>query len=223
MIPDLKYIKGKLKLWREVIFSRLSLQTVFADYDLLLTYIKRHQLYNIEGNVVEIGAFMGGGTRKLGEFFRKFGKTIIVVDIFDPSYDHTKNDRGEAMSVIYNMILGNRNLTEIFNRNIEHLQNIDVRKIDSKNMPNEIQASSLCFSVIDGNHNPLYVENDFKFVWERTVKGGAVALHDYGGDLPQVTTKIDELIKEYSVERSEIEIYSEQCFIIIKKLEETNK
>ena len=61
-----KNIKGRFKLYREILFSRLTLQTDFAGYDLLLEYIRRHELQNLPGDIVEIGAFMGGGTRKLG-------------------------------------------------------------------------------------------------------------------------------------------------------------
>ena len=216
-----KNIRGRFKLFREILFSRLMLQTDFAGYDLLLEYIRRHELQKLPGDIVEIGAFMGGGTRKLGEFFTPFSKKVIVIDVFDPSFDHTQNERGEAMSFIYNLILGNRNLVDIFNKNIDHLQNIVVNKIDSQTMVFD-EAITLCFSVIDGNHNPLYVKNDFELVWSRTVGGGAVAMHDYGGDLPQVTAAIDCIIGKHASEISHIEKFPNQCFIIIEKQGGTN-
>lgn len=211
-----KYIKGKIKLYREIILSRLNLQTDFAGYDLLLQYIQRHRLYNLPGDIAEIGAFMGGGTRKLGEFFKDYGKKVIVVDVFDPSFDHTLNERGEAMSDIYKIILGNKDLMDIFNRNTAHLENIVVNRTDSQEMVFN-GDTKLCFSVIDGNHNPAYVKNDFELVWGRTVRGGAVAMHDYGGDLPQVTTAINDLLKKYEAEIDKIEKMPKQCFIFIKK------
>jgi hypothetical protein len=194
----------------------MNLQTDFAGYELLLDYIQRYQLYNLNGDVVEIGAFMGGGTRKLAEFFGNFGKKVIVVDVFDPSFDQTLNERGESMSSIYTAILGNRDLLGIFNRNVEHLENVIVNHIDSRNVV-FAEDLKLCFSVIDGNHNPWYVRNDFESVWKRTVEGGAVALHDYGGDLPQVTKTIDHLIEGYAREISRIDKFPEQCFIFITK------
>lgn len=217
MIFEWKNIKGRFKLIREILFSRLMLQTDFAGYDLLIEYIRRHNLHSLPGDVVEIGAFMGGGTRKLGEYFNPFGKKVIVIDVFDPSFDHTQNERGEAMSVIYKLILGNRNLVDIFNSNVKHLQNIIVNKIDSKQMIFD-KDTTLCFSVIDGNHNPSHVRSDFELVWSKTVDGGAVAMHDYGGDLPQVTESIDSILNDHAPEIKQIEKFQRQCFIIIEKL-----
>jgi hypothetical protein len=37
------------------------------------------------------------------------------------------------------------------------------------------------------------VRHDFQLAWNHTVSAGAVALHDYGGDLPEVTATIDLL------------------------------
>lgn len=211
-----KHIKGKIKLCREIILSRLNLQTDFAGYDILLQYIQRHCLYKLPGDIAEIGAFMGGGTRKLGEFFKGYGKKIIVVDLFDPSYDNTENERGEAMSSIYRLILGNRDLMGIFSKNIARLKNVVVYRTDSKKMIFN-DDMRLCFSIIDGNHDPSYVKNDFKLLWEKTVNGGAVALHDYGGDLPQVTSAIDSLIRDYAAEISLVEKVPSRCFIFLRK------
>jgi len=212
-----KYFKGRIKLCREVIFSRLNLQTDFAGYAILLEHIKRHELYRLEGDAAEIGAFMGGGTRKLGKFFRRYGKNVIVVDVFDPESDHTKNERGEEMSYIYQMILGKRDLIGIFKRNIAHLSNVIVNRIDSKQMVLN-HDTKLCFSIIDGNHDPEYVRHDFELVWARTVDGGTVAMHDYGGDLPQVTSEIDGLINEHKDQIGAVETKPKHCFVFIRKL-----
>jgi hypothetical protein len=216
MIIQWKYIKGKIKLWREVVLSRLNLQSDFAGYDTLLEYVMRKELYKLDGDIAEIGAFMGGGTRKLATFFNNYAKRVIVVDVFDPSSDHTPNERGEPMSSIYHMILGRRDLFSLFKKNIIGLQNVVVHRIDSKKM--EFDAGTkFCFSVIDGNHDPSYVISDFELLWARTVAGGVVALHDYGGDLPQVTAAIDGLLDNHKAQIEETDKNPSKCFIFIRK------
>jgi len=213
-----KYIKGKMKLCREITLSRLHLQTDFAGYNTILDFVKQHGICRLPGDVAEIGAFMGGGTRKLGKFFKKHGKNVIVVDVFDPTFDYTLNERGEAMSYIYQKILGNRDLMDIFKKNVADLTNVIVHPIDSKKMYFN-GTYRFCFSFIDGNHDPGYVKSDFELLWEKTVEGGVVALHDYGGDLPQVTSAIDSLIKDHKAEIGDIRKMASKCFIFIRKKE----
>lgn len=59
--------------------------------------------------------------------------------------------------------------------------------------------TELCFSFIDGNHDPEYVRSDFYLAWNATVPGGVVAFHDYdetsGSNLPHVTKAVNELIE----------------------------
>jgi hypothetical protein len=214
----LKYIKGEIKLYREILLSRLCQKADFAGYHTLLDYVERCRLYSVEGDVAEIGAFMGGGTRKLAKFFKRYAKTVIVVDVFDPTFDHTLNERGEAMSDIYQRILGNRDLRGIFNKKVAGLTNVIVHPIDSQQIFFN-GTHKFCFSFIDGNHDPSYVKSDFEHLWKKTVRGGVVALHDYGGDLPQVTQAIDSLIREHEVEIDigKIKKMPKQCLIFIPK------
>ena len=126
------------------------------------------------------------------------------------------------MSYIYQKILGNRDLKSIFKRNIADLTNIIIYPIDSQKMYFNA-THRLCFSFIDGNHDSTCVKSDFELLWGKTVKGGVVALHDYGGDLPQVTSAIDILIKDHQAEIGDIEKIPEKCFIFVRKLEGQNE
>ena len=62
-----------------------------------------------------------------------------------------------------------------------------------------------------------YVRNDFHLVWDKTVSGGIVGFHDYGGDLPQTTRTIDELIEvnRHSIEH--VSMIEEKWIILLKK------
>jgi len=211
-----RYLKGKMKLYREILLGRLNLQNDFVGYETLISYIKKNRIYNLNGDVVEIGAFMGGGTKKLARFFRAYNKKVIVIDVFDPSFDKTVNERNESMAYIYGKILGKRNLHSIFNENISKEENISVYAKDSKTV--ELPSNTkLCFSFIDGDHDPIYVKSDFSLLWNLTVSKGVVALHDYGCDLPQTTHAIDDVLENYKSEIETTATVPKKCLVFITK------
>lgn len=210
------YIKGKLTLFREILFGRLGLQNDFVGYESLIEYIEKNNIQNLNGDFLEIGAFMGGGTKKLARFASEFGKKLFVIDVFDPDFDSTQNDRDESMNWIYRKILGPKNLREVFDANTKDEKNIIVYSDDSKKiqLPDDL---NLCFTFVDGNHNPEYVKNDFRLAWDRTVSGGVVAYHDYGGDLSRTTQAIKKMIEENKENISKTFLIQEQKTICIMK------
>jgi len=212
----INYTKGKLTLFREILLGRLGLQNDFVGYEMLFEYIEKNNIQNLNGDFLEIGAFMGGGTKKLARFANKFGKKVFVIDIFDPDFDPTPNDRGEPMDWIYRKILGPKNLREVFDANTKDETNIVVYSEDSKkvNPPDDL---TLCFTFIDGNHNPEYVKNDFCLAWDKTISGGVVAYHDYGGDLSQTTQAIKEMIEKNRESISKTFLVPEKKTIFITK------
>jgi hypothetical protein len=159
-----------------------------------------------------------GGTYKLARLARKRGKIVWVVDIFDPSFDATQNSAGFRICELYERHLCGKSQEQIFyavnRKNLAHLR---VLKSDSKRV--EFPAETrFVFGFIDGNHDPAFVENDFYLVWQRLVPGGVVAFHDYKGDLPQVTGKIEELIQREKPKILSIdEIPSKWILLLTKK------
>lgn len=210
------YIKGRIKLFREIAFGRLGLQNDFVGYETLIEHIEKNKLYELEGDFLEIGAFMGGGSAKLAKYASKHNKKLIVIDLFDPDFDPTQNDRGEAMNWIYRKILGPKNLRQVFDDNTKSQENITVFSGDSKQilLPEDTR---LCFTFIDGNHDPEYAKSDFHKAWKKTVSGGTVAFHDYGGDLPQVTQAIKEVISQNKENIKATELIPEKCIMFISK------
>lgn len=210
------YIKGRLKLFREIILGRLGLQNDFVGYETLIDFIEKNNIADLEGDFMEIGAFMGGGSKKLAHFANKFNKQLIVIDLFDPDFDPTKNDRGESMNWIYRIILGNKNLRQVFDSNTKKEKNITVIQNDSKKvkLPDD---QKLCFTFIDGNHDPEYVKNDFMLAWKKTISDGIIAYHDYGGDLPQTTNAIKQMVAQYKDKIKKTKLVPEKCIIFIQK------
>lgn len=189
--------------------------TDLVGYESLLDWIKENQIHILDGDVVEIGSFMGGGTAKLARFFGRYSKKVYAIDIFDPSFDHTNNINGSNMSSIYLKVLKGRNQEDVFREMTRKYSNIQVIKEDSKKVV--LPCKEICFSFIDGCHDPDYVRNDFHLVWDKTVSGGVVGLHDYGGDLPQTTRTIDDLIEANRHSIEQVSMIKEKWIILLTK------
>ncbi|MFC1943907.1 class I SAM-dependent methyltransferase [Chloroflexota bacterium] len=188
--------QGK-RAYREQRDISKSLKADFVGYEVLIEFIRARGLQYVEGDLVEIGAFMGGGTAKLAKFAHRYGKRVFAVDIFDPGCDRTRDISGNAMGDIYRALLRGRSQFEVYEENTRGLANIVTIKGDSNDI-DFTRGQRFIFGFIDGNHRPDYVRNDFDIVWPCLVPGGVLALHDYGGELPQVTGTIDALADEHS-------------------------
>ncbi len=196
--------------------TRLRIQKNLAPYNTLIDYIKKNRIYLLDGDVVEIGALVGGGTKKLAGFFAPYKKQIITIDLFDMDADNSFTYRGESLSRFYRSLLGRRNLRDEFNRNTRGLKNVTVYAQDSLHV--ELKSSTkLCFSFIDGNHTPKYVNSDFNLVWQFTVPGGIVAFDDYNGDLPETTLAIESVIKSHEEEIERVDINLKKRIVFIEK------
>ncbi|MHB9073706.1 MAG: class I SAM-dependent methyltransferase [Desulfobaccales bacterium] len=207
-----KNVKNKLKtiilVWKKVNFRvRYGFypppaNTDLVGYESIFEFIQTKNILNVPGDMVEIGVFCGGGTYKLAHYLllNNSAKTIYAIDIFNISFDKTKNTDGIEMGNIYETIVKGKNQYEIFSQVINGLNNIVPIKEDSKKVT--IPTNAISFAFIDGNHSPDYVQNDFYLVWEKLSPGGIVAFHDYGYDLPQVTEVIDNLYVKHIAEIS---------------------
>ena len=48
----------------------------FVGYEVLVEFMEKRGVQKLEGDIIEIGAFMGGGTAKLAKFGQKCGKKV---------------------------------------------------------------------------------------------------------------------------------------------------
>lgn len=172
----------------------------WVGYEVLLEEIERHGVDRVEGDVLEIGAFLGGGTAKLCGWFGRSspGKRVIVVDVFDPGFDSTTTVEGWPMHQLYAAALDGRNQRELFDDVTRGFTNLTVVEGDSTSA--EIPAEQLAFAFVDGSHVPEDVRSDFERVWERLSPGGIAAFHDYGADLPGVTHTLHACIGGHAVQ-----------------------
>jgi hypothetical protein len=150
----------------------------------------------------------------------QYNKRLIVIDLFDPNFDDTPNVRGQSMSSLYRRALGRKSQREFFDDATRPYNNIVVYAEDSAKvkLPPD---TKLCFSYLDGSHDPEYVKSDFYLVWKQTVPGGLVAFHDYvesGGDLPQVTEAINALIRANKSTIRDTHYFQGRAMILLRKL-----
>ena len=188
----------------------------FVGYEALIEFIERHAIHRLEGDLVEIGAFMGGGTAKLAKFAGAHGKMVYAIDVFDPTWDQTSDTGGTRMADIYEAFLNGRSQDDVYRENTLGLDNIVTLRMDSREVefPDD---QRFVFGFVDGNHHPEYVRNDFHLIWSRLVPGGAMGFHDYNFDLPEVTQAIDSLVETHRDEISEVEEIGDRHVLLLRK------
>jgi SAM-dependent methyltransferase len=191
--------------------------TDLAGYDALVERIEREGLDRIPGDFLEIGCFLGGGTAKLAKIAAAAGKRVFVIDLFDPSFDITANLGGERMADLYRRFLCGMTQEEVFRRvTAPWAHAIHVIRQDSMKVqfPADFQ---LAFAFVDGNHNPAWVSSDFDLVWRHLVPGGWAGFHDYCGDLPDVTSALNQKLAQHKDEIGRVETVPSRWMLLVEK------
>ncbi len=88
--------------------------TDLVGYDALVTFMRREGVDRMQGDFLEIGCFLGGGTAKLARLAQATGKLVWVIDVFDPGFDHTANTNGDRMADLYHGYLQSSSQEAIF-------------------------------------------------------------------------------------------------------------
>jgi SAM-dependent methyltransferase len=193
----------------------------FVGYEVLVDFVEQRTLYELEGDIVEIGAYMGRGTAKLAKLARTYGKKVYAIDVFDPGLDKTLSKSGIRAGNVYEAFLRGRSMLEAYQESTRGFDNIITIREDSRKV-SFLEEQRFIFGFIDGCHQQSYVENDFHLIWRHLVPGGALGLHDYRfGDWPEVTKAADRLMHEHEREIGEAyEIegkYNILSLLLIKK------
>jgi SAM-dependent methyltransferase len=196
--------------------------TDLTGYEVLVDLIRREGLDRMPGDFLEIGCFLGGGTAKLAKVAASVGKQVWVIDLFDPTFDITKNLAGDSMADLYRDYLRRCNQDrctqeEVFRQvTARWTDSIQVIKQDSMKvrLPDGLKFS---FAFTDGHHDPRWVKSDFELVWKRLVPGGWAGFHDYGGDLPEVTAALDSMMAQHAGEIGRALTVNERWILLLQK------
>jgi hypothetical protein len=192
----------------------------FVGYESLINFMEERALQNLEGDIIEIGAYMGGGTVKLAKFAGQHGKKVYAVDTFDPGVDRTIGKGGVKACEVYEAFLYGRSMLEVYQETTRGFNNIITIRRDSRKVRFPERRKFL-FGFVDGCHQMSYVENDFGVIWPHLVSGGVIGFHDYGfDDWPEVTPAVDGLIDAHKREIRAIHAITGKsnilCMMLIK-------
>jgi hypothetical protein len=175
----------------------------FVGYEILIDFMEQRELHKLEGDMVEIGAYMGRGTAQLAKFAQRYGKKVYAIDVFDAGLDRTLSKGGVKAGDVYEAFLQGRSMLEAYQESTQGFDNIITIREDSRRVsfPEEQRFT---FGFIDGCHQQSYVESDFQLIWPHIVSGGSIGLHDYKfHDWPEVTEAANKLMQEYRKEIGE--------------------
>jgi len=192
----------------------------YVGYENLIRFIEDRALQHLDGDIIEIGAYMGGGTVKLAGFAKKYGKKVFAVDTFDPGVDRTVGRGGVTAGEVYQAFLEGPSMFEVYEKATEGLENIITLRKDSRYLafPRE---QRFFFGFVDGCHQRSYVENDFALIWPQLVSGGAIGFHDYRfDDWPEVTPAVDGIVADHRnqiAETVEIKGKGDVCTLLLVK------
>jgi len=177
----------------------------YVGYENLIRFIEDRALQHLDGDIIEIGAYMGGGTVKLARFAKKYHKKVFAVDTFDPGVDLTVGRGGVTAGEVYQAFLEGPSMFEVYEKTTHGWDNIVTIRKDSRCLafPRE---QKFFFGFVDGCHQKSYVENDFAVIWPQLVSGGAIGFHDYKfDDWPEVTPAVDQIVSDHRGEIVAIE------------------
>ncbi len=193
----------------------------FVGYENLISFIEDRSLHKLEGDLIEIGAFMGGGTIKLAAYAQQHGRKVHVVDIFEPVLDQTLSKSGETACSVYEAFLEGKSMMEVYKEATQIFENVVTIRKDSKVVTFN-EDKKFIFGFIDGCHQESYVLNDFTVIWPHLVSGGVLGFHDYEyDDWPEVTVAVKKLLAAHRDEITEmteiVGVYDVKSLLIIKK------
>jgi|GEM_PF-3007776 len=72
-----------------------------VGYENLIVVCIKERIFELPGDIIEIGSFIDVETRKLAKYTLRFKKKVYVIDIFNHLADLTACDKGIVMADIY--------------------------------------------------------------------------------------------------------------------------
>jgi len=190
-------------------FEALTIHQSLADYSGNLALLQ--ELGDIPGDVLEIGALTGGGTRALGQWANAPEKTMVV-DVFSPTLDWTRDTDDRAMAKIYQEVLAGADNWQLFAHNTSAVERMLVYRMRSLEVVFP-EGAHFCFAFIDGSHAYEDVLADARLVWPAVSPGGWIGFDDYGHDLPQVEQAVDEFAAEVGERIDEVRTTGVQRYL----------
>ena len=171
------------------------LKRPLADYDFAIDFFNQHDGGNVEGDVLELGCFLGFGTAKLAASAQTHGKTVHTADYF--GVDFGKPEMVTSVSGRrYLKLYHGQTQREVFDQITRKYSNIEVYAGDITKLEFP-ESQRFAFSFIDAAHEYEEVEYYLKLSWSHMTPGGVLALNDYlNPETPEVTQAADDFVSK---------------------------
>jgi len=172
---------------------------------------------NVEGDVVELGCYVGESSKALRRTLNAFSSTkkLYVYDSFEglpPLHECEKNCGWRP---------GTLNTTEdVITKNFEDngLVKPIICKGWFKDIPNDKLPEKICFAFLDGDFYDSIYDSLVK-VYDRVSVGGIILFHDYGRpDLPGVEKAVNDFFSSRNINVKPIK-HCEQLWSVTKEKE----
>ena len=184
----------------------------------LIDYLKDRGF--VSGDILEIGTFLGELTKTLATMGKLDHRHVVTVDICDFDTDQTVNARGVRMNEYYKRICSGDQF-EIIQKKLNDLRNVIFIKLSSPRVTDKKlklgKGKKFALIVLDGSKNNSIVRSDMKWSWGKLKKGGILAVHDYQGDIPDLTKTIDETVQQLRIKDAQRSVLSGWWLLLEKR------
>jgi hypothetical protein len=136
---------------------------------------------NINDSMVEVGVYLGLGSKIFSKYFNK----VYCVDPWIPNYDNndvTSNEKELSKA------------EHVFDKETKDYKNIKKLKMSSKEASKLFLDQSLDFVYIDACHTYKSVLQDITIWLPKIRKGGYIGGHDYDNKKYEVTKAVVEML-----------------------------
>jgi len=177
--------------------SIISFSQIELLVDLLLNTIED----NIDGDVVELGCYVGESSKYLMKTLIETSsdKNLYVYDSFEglPELSEIEKNTGWRAGTL-------KTTQQVLIQNFQK-NNLPIPIINKnwfKDIPNENLPEKISFAFLDGDfYTSIY--DSLEKVWDKVSDGGYICFHDYDRhDLPGVKLAIDDFFKSKNVENT---------------------
>lgn len=185
----------------------------------LITYLLDSIDNNIDGDVVELGCYVGESSKYLQKTIQETGinKKLYVYDSFEglPELGQLEKDTGWTEG-------GLKSTEDVLIKNFtdNNLTPPYITKGWFKDIPDSDLPEKICFAFLDGDFYSSIYDSLVK-IYNRVTPGGYICIHDYDRmDLPGVKVAVEDFFRKNKLELKIIKV-CEQLAIIQKERDVT--
>lgn len=191
----------------------LSDQVSESEIIIILRELGQVMASRVEGDVVELGCYVGTTSVFLAEAIQKSSKKLYCYDSFEGLPEKTGQDNSPAGDQFKKgeLLATKKQFTQNFKK--ANLPMPIVKKAWFSELTPENLPNNIAFAFLDGDYYQS-IKDSLKLVWPRLTKGAVVVVDDYASEaLPGAARAVNEWLKTHSAK-----LQVEQSLAIIKDI-----